>query len=361
MNEIEEMKIKTEQEEDHGCYETNHEHLEIIIKLEDESIGYPDDEIFEPLKNHESELFKSSSRNVNVNDVTSPKETNPQYYEITIKLEDESKPKDGKDQSAQLMDILENQNSVNINDGTNCFEQFSPIEEINSQIGEEITIKFEDELQNFQSNENESLHEIIKAFECQECGESFATKRNLVMHQVTVHEGINPFECQECGKSFGKKSNLTLHQLTVHQGIKAFTCEESGKSFGQKANLTSHQRTVHGGVKPFQCQECGKTFGQKANLTSHQKTVHQGIKAFKCQECSKCFAEKSFRRKTTLTSHQKTVHESVKAFKCQECGNCFFTEINLKRHQKTVHQGVKAFKCQECSKCFAEKKNLTSH
>uniref|UniRef100_A0A7M5WXE9 Uncharacterized protein n=1 Tax=Clytia hemisphaerica TaxID=252671 RepID=A0A7M5WXE9_9CNID len=156
MNEIEEIKIKIEQEENHGCDETNLEHLEIVIKLEDESIGYPDDENMEPFKNYESELFENSCRNVKGNDVTSPQKTNPKNCEIINKLEAESKPQDHKNESVKLMDISENKNSEYINDGMNCFDQFSPIEEINLQNGEEITIKFEDELESFHNHENEN-------------------------------------------------------------------------------------------------------------------------------------------------------------------------------------------------------------
>eukprot|EP00111_Clytia_hemisphaerica_P019588 TCONS_00057801-protein len=116
MNEIEKIKIKIEEEEIHGCDETKHEHLEIVIKLGNESIGYPDDEILEPFKNRENELFKISCRNVKGNDVTSSEETNPKNCEIINKLEAESKPQDDENESLKLMNILENKNSENIND-----------------------------------------------------------------------------------------------------------------------------------------------------------------------------------------------------------------------------------------------------
>ncbi|XP_066926400.1 zinc finger protein 22-like isoform X1 [Clytia hemisphaerica] len=298
MNEFEEIKIKVEQEEDHGCNETNHEHLEILIKLEDESVGYSDDENMEPIKNHENELSKNSCRNVKGNDVTSSEETNPQNYEISIKLEDESKPQDN--QSAKSMQFLENRNSVNINDGTNCFDQLSPNAGMSSQIGEEITIKFEDELERFQNHENENIQECFEANKTENSNNDHLTGAD----GFDYDQSIKPFKCNECGERFYQESTLTRHK-GIHKGYK-YRCKQCDKGYNAKNALIQHHKDLHKDLKSFKCDKCHKAFSSETYLTIHQRSVHEGVKPFECQVCGKCFA-----LKRQLTSHHRFVHEEA--------------------------------------------------
>eukprot|EP00111_Clytia_hemisphaerica_P008711 TCONS_00025478-protein len=279
----------------------NHEYLEIVIKLEDESIGYPDDENMEPFKNHESELFENSCRDVKGNDVTSPEETNPKNYELSIKLEDDSKPPSDKNRSAKSIEYLGNRNSENINAGTNYFDQFSVNEEINSKIGEEITIKFEDGLDSFHNHENANLEECFEAIKTDNSNNDDLTS----VDGFDYDQSIKPFKCNECGERFYQESTLTRHKR-IHKECK-YRCKQCDKCYNSKNNLMQHQKHFHEGLRPFRCDECHKAFCRKNHLTIHKRTVHEGIKAFKCRECCESFASKR-----NLERHQVTVHQGIK-------------------------------------------------
>jgi len=77
----------------------------------------------------------------------------------------------------------------------------------------------------------------------------------------------------DCAKTFSSKFNLRRHVNVSHLSIKAFLCEICGKSFASKQNVKEH-RFIHTGEKPFHCgvTGCGRFFRQASQLTSHRKS-----------------------------------------------------------------------------------------
>ncbi|KAI0675503.1 hypothetical protein C8Q78DRAFT_1074519 [Trametes maxima] len=53
---------------------------------------------------------------------------------------------------------------------------------------------------------------------CEDCGNLFARKHNLVVHASTKHGGERPFVCKEpgCGHAFGRKHDLGRHHQSKH-------------------------------------------------------------------------------------------------------------------------------------------------
>ena len=63
--------------------------------------------------------------------------------------------------------------------------------------------------------------ELVKVFECPECGVQIRNKRsNLKRHIQVVHKKERNFHCkvEECGQKFQTKTNLKRHVNTVHKG-----------------------------------------------------------------------------------------------------------------------------------------------
>ncbi|XP_069810674.1 oocyte zinc finger protein XlCOF8.4-like [Dendropsophus ebraccatus] len=150
-----------------------------------------------------------------------------------------------------------------------------------------------------------------------------------------VHKDKGPFVCSECGKTFTSKYNLVLHQR-LHTGEKLYSCPVCGKCFTQNSQFLIHQRT-HTGEKPYSCKECGRCFAYSSGLAKHLK-IHTGEKPFACNECGKCFSKKEH-----LKSHER-IHTGERPFPCPECGKCFRHKANLGKHIRT-HKIISCCKC----------------
>ena len=190
---------------------------------------------------------------------------------------------------------------------------------------------------------------IVKPFQCSECGNQYKIKSSLKTH-FKVHTSEAKI-CKECGKRFPNQFRLKVH-MRSHTGERPYGCNICGKAFAAKANLTAHKR-IHTDKRPYKCDICSKQFVRKSSLTIH-KRIHTGKKPYKCDICLK-----ELTSKPGLIRH-KRIHTGERPYKCDICPKAFCQITNLIRH-KRYHTGEKPYKCQFCSKAFADSSSLSIH
>ncbi|XP_008104044.2 gastrula zinc finger protein XlCGF26.1 isoform X1 [Anolis carolinensis] len=257
----------------------------------------------------------------------------------------------------------------------------------------------------------EDLDVEKKRYKCWNCGQSFSSSSDLLIHERThvgekvykcsqcgeyerTHKGQTPHRCSHCGNTFGRnpqdktqvaekpcapsgcvercsqRLDLLKHEdeipckclvcgeifrndsdLKVHQrlhtGDRPYICLDCGKSFSRISHLISHEK-IHTEV----CSYCGKSFNQKTELAEHEKT-HEAEHTFVCFVCGKVFCVSS-----ELAAHVQT--HKVKPFECSDCGKAFENSLQLTAHQK-VHKVKKQHKCPHCGKSFTQRRSLNIH
>lgn len=86
-------------------------------------------------------------------------------------------------------------------------------------------------------------------FLCDECGETRASKRNLMSHML-IHIGGKLFTCSHCDYTCVLKSSLVTHKRTHIE--KSFSCSNCSYLSSNKSNFNRHKLT-HSNEKPFSC------------------------------------------------------------------------------------------------------------
>ena len=94
----------------------------------------------------------------------------------------------------------------------------------------------------------------------------------------SVHEGVREFVCNQCGNHFSEAKNLKNHIKTVHEGIKDYKCETCGKEFAYLNSLKLHIKSCElKQLKPKPiCQNCGKDCTYASKLARHQESCFKG-------------------------------------------------------------------------------------
>ena len=247
-------------------------------------------------------------------------------------------------------------------------------EDENKSIKSDIFIKYEDDLHQNNSNENNPINEKTmqtfydiktltyaenieesKSVHCEFCIEKFYGTHDLKKHIKTVHEQLSDihekiaeYNCHLCEKIFGHEVDLRVHVRRIHEGVKNHECEHCKSEFGRKEYLIRHIKRDHQGIeiKDFKCNLCEKAYTTSARLKYHIKNSHEKTppELLRCELC-----QISFKVQKYLETHLNTVHKGIKYFNCKDCDKAFTYVHKLKRHVRVAHEGVK-LKCEFCGK-----------
>lgn len=228
-------------------------------------------------------------------------------------------------------------------------------------------------------NKHKKLHNSLRPFVCDKCGNSYRQKHALKDHMRTHEEEGNHFSCKYCCLKFTGKQKWITHE-NRHKGMCACICEVCGVRYENKYALEDHM-SKHTGQYKYSCMECKMGFNKIEALKDHHN-VHSGDRPYGCKICGKHFAncgtfwqhrvthkserdftcdvcKKSFKLKTHLAKHMK-IHGSERKYVCDICGQAFLKQYHLQRHRR-LHTGEKPFICERCGQAFPRGDKLKEH
>lgn len=117
------------------------------------------------------------------------------------------------------------------------------------------------------------IHNKMKAFVCDVCGNQYRTRAVLKRHS-NVHEG-KTYECPDCGKTFGYYARLRIHRYS-HRTELNYKCTVCTKAFKVQKYLARHMK-IHQDEKKYACTYCGKRFTFSTGRRAHELSQHNAI------------------------------------------------------------------------------------
>ncbi|XP_039951869.1 zinc finger protein 2-like [Bactrocera tryoni] len=166
-----------------------------------------------------------------------------------------------------------------------------------------------------------------KIYPCPQCDRKFQTKDYVFRHIKFVHEEIRPFICEECGEGTHTETTLREHMLK-HTDYAPFECEICKKGFKTQARLKNHME-MHSEHKHI-CSECGLELNSRITLNRHM-LVHSDEMRHKCDYCGR-----EFKRAKTLKTHL-ILHSGLKPYSCGFCDKTFASGSNCRTHKRKSH------------------------
>ena len=246
-------------------------------------------------------------------------------------------------------------------------------------------------------------HKNVKQFQCNECGNFFASKQTLASHIVT-HWDWRPFKCDypDCSYSAKKSQGLWQHKNQVHTLERRLTCSHCGIIFKDRAWLKLHEenhKTSTPGVLKCLHVGCQEIFSTSSDLVAHMKRhiLRQNVfqvnsNEFTCQLCGKILksgdrnyfkkhleshntdtpgvmkcifwgCKLTFTSATDLKQHAfKHWDASLRPFACDFPQCNFASKLNkdLLKHKSHVHSS-NLYTCDMCGKQFKHLSNVAQH
>ena len=213
--------------------------------------------------------------------------------------------------------------------------------------------------QRFSHKSDLKRHEIAQHFgieyPCSLCGFHFKREDNLQHHKRMVHYGDfdSKFQCSKCNEKFAKKSHLERHVKVKRN------CDVCGETFCTVRQVQEHKRRCH---SSFQCFHCKKVCRDNNDLSRHLKDAFKSDGGLKheCDQCDATFCnikilskhKKSHGRqpiycdfcsKTFTTNYNRDAHVAKREEKrCEQCGKIVCSKNDLRDHIIVVHERRKA-------------------
>ena len=176
-------------------------------------------------------------------------------------------------------------------------------------------------------------HKKSSEFLCSDCGYLAPSFKKLRDHQkakcgLASKERV---QCEICGKTVLKVS-LKMHHIKLHTEFKE-KCEECGERFATKTDMLRHVNVVHRQILLYACKLCEEKFPTSDALRYHKVKAHQKASFF-CEICSK-----SYKRIGELNTHMKRAHNDCRKVEvCRYCGKEYYDRSGLRNHLISKHK-----------------------
>lgn len=166
------------------------------------------------------------------------------------------------------------------------------------------------------SSQEEVKDEPGEMMICSTCGESFASRQDLINHQLlhsndqvdnsnvsnmdasAFKEESQSIICGGCGIFCSSYHHLQNHSCTTEGG------NESTKHPEDKMKVNNVIKTADSETRQYKCDQCGRSYRHAGSLLNHKKSHKTGV--FRCLVC-----QKRFYNLLALKNHQRS-HFDVK-------------------------------------------------
>ena len=150
------------------------------------------------------------------------------------------------------------------------------------------------------------------------------------MDRGNMEKEVSRHLCGTCGREFATKCNMLAHQI-LHTDSMPFVCGTCSRKFRQKSHLIQHQ-SLHGAINPYPCTICNKTFTSPSKLQRH-KSSHSRIFTHECPLCPRKYLHPE-----NVVRHINRVHINgppTRTLHCHQCNITFPTFVGLNNHRRS--------------------------
>lgn len=334
LNEIEEIKIKEEQD------------VELLVEVPIENIlqEYNDDQYYDDDDNTDNESIKESlDENINSSDHNSDEESDENYAPSSSKVIKKTDAPAKKIGTAPVEKVIDGPIVFSC---TKCKDHFDTFYELVNHMRSKVC--------------------YTEEFICATCSKHFSNGRALSRHKMT-HKPKMKLMCEECAKTYFNKFDLEMHMQSAHNHAPntnsklVFKCNHCVEEFSNHialfTHVKEHTREKKEGSKL--CETCGKNCINLKSYHAHRRTHADVVKNFACPDC-----DKRFSKEFLLTQHSH-IHTGIKMYRCDSCDKAFAKRDSLRIHNKKYHQEETTvrydYTCEDCKIGFKSFENFKIH